>query len=74
MYDNADIRSTPQYSNLKLFTRPTNKVLITDFFGSVRQTVVLKERVVKINVTEVVDEKREDLDDTVYRMVPPLPF
>lgn len=75
VYDNADIRSTPQYSNLKLFTRATNKVLITDFFGSVRQTVVLKENIVKLNATEeVVKEKMKELDETVYRMVPPLPF
>jgi len=76
VYDNADIRSTPQYSNLRLFTRPVNKVLITDFFGSVRQTVVLRENVVKLNVTEevVVEKSVKEVDETVYKMVPPLPF
>lgn len=76
VYDNADIRSTPQYSNLRLFSRPVNKVLITDFFGSVRQTVVLRENAVKLNLTEeiVVEKSVKELDETVYKMVPPLPF
>lgn len=52
LYSTADIRSTPQYSNLALFSRDINSVLITDFFGSVRQTVLFKGDVVPLNITE----------------------
>ena len=47
MYSTAEIRSTPQYSNFNLFkTRRPGDVLITDFFGSVRQTVLFDEEII----------------------------
>jgi len=53
VYTTADIRSTPQYSHFGLFkTRPVADVLITDFFGSVRQTVLFGENVMALNFTD----------------------
>ena len=52
MYSTAEIRSTPQYSNFNLFkTRRPGDVLITDFFGSVRQTVLFDEEISPLNKT-----------------------
>ena len=57
VYSTAEIRSTPQYSNLNLFkTRKPGDVLITDFFGSVRQTVLFDQQVTPLNRTAVSDQ------------------
>ena len=57
MYSTAEIKSTPQYSNFNLFkTRRPGDVLITDFFGSVRQTVLFDEEISPLNETVSIKE------------------
>ena len=74
VFSTADIRSTPQYSNPKLFKRPINDVLITDFFGSVRQTILFDQKVAPLNSTTADDGKTSQIVEVVLEAVSQLPF
>ena len=77
MYSTAEIKSTPQYSNFNLFkTRRPGDVLITDFFGSVRQTVLFDEEISPLNETVSIKELNlnEQNLDLQLDSVSPLPF
>ena len=77
IYSTKEIRSTPQYSNLKLFkTRKPEDALITDFFGSVRQTVLFDQQVAPLNKTESSDQLTvpEQTSPLILNSVSQLPF
>ncbi|KAL5267688.1 hypothetical protein ACHWQZ_G004659 [Mnemiopsis leidyi] len=77
VYSTAEIRSTPQYSNFNLFkTRRPGDVLITDFFGSVRQTVLFDEQIAPLNRTVLANNlnPNEQNLDLQLDSVPQLPF